>query len=439
MRGRLLAALACLVWLHAAAGSVAGAAVVVDERAIDARTLELTIETPALTERTRVRVLLPNGYAARPHRRYPVVYLLHGALGDYRIWTDVAKIASLTEGFPAIFVMPDGGRSGFYSDWYNDGRFGQPQWERYHVGELVPLIDARYRTVADRASRALLGGSMGGYGAFSYAARHPDLFGAAVSISGALDTNYFASHPIVTSGPIFDLRPPNSVYGPRAMHEVRWRGHNPVDLAGNLQAMDLQIRSHRGTPGPGHLGADMTEMFVHAMSNSMHERLTELGIPHLWADYGPGGHGSVWARRALIDSLAHLRTTLGELPPPPRRFSHTSIEPSFSVSGWHFRADARRALEFLHVADAHRRGVTLTGSGIETVTTFAYFGPKQRVDVTADDGLAQTLRANRRGRLTFAVDLGPPHSEQQFTTASTMAGEGEPGYFARRSVTLTPR
>jgi S-formylglutathione hydrolase FrmB len=52
--------------------------------------------------------------------------------------------------------------------------------------ELVPWIDATYRTIAARRGRAIAGVSMGGYGALSYAARHPDTFAAAASFSGAL-------------------------------------------------------------------------------------------------------------------------------------------------------------------------------------------------------------------------------------------------------------
>ena len=377
-------------------------------------------------------------YDSKPKRRYPVVYLLHAAFGTYKAWTDSMNIGAMTEDFPAIFVMPDGGRSGFYSDWYNDGAGGPPEWERYHVRELVPLIDGRFRTIADRSHRALIGGSMGGFGAFSYAARHPDLFGAAVSISGAVDTNYFGATPIVTAGPTFELRPPNSVFGPKASQEVRWRGHNPVDLADNLRPMDLQIQSHNGMPGGDHHGFDPTEIFVHAMSRSLHRRLDELGIGHIWGDYGPGGHTIPYARIALRDSLAHLRDSINRLPPAPKRFSYTAIEPQFSVWGWDFSADPNRALEFIQVSNASRRGLTLTGSGTEMVTTAPYFRRKQRVDVTVD-GVTQTVRAKRSGRITFTVDLGPAHPDQQYTSASRMAGEGTPGYFQKRTVVFVPR
>ena len=57
---------------------------VVGRERLGARLEEWTLRTPALREPTRVRVLLPAGYGADPRRRYPVLYLLHGADSDYR-------------------------------------------------------------------------------------------------------------------------------------------------------------------------------------------------------------------------------------------------------------------------------------------------------------------------------------------------------------------
>jgi S-formylglutathione hydrolase FrmB len=432
-------ALASLALLSAAlAPAAVDAAQVVDTRHVDARTLELTVRTDALAGDTHLRVLLPEGYDARPRHRYPVVYLLHAALGNYKVWTDGINIASLAGALPVIFVMPDGGRSGFYSDWWNSGAGGTPQWERYHVGELVPLIDSTFRTQADRSARILLGGSMGGFGAMSYAARHPDLFGAAISLSGAVDTNFFYADPIVTAGPLFDLRPPESVYGPRLTQEIRWRGHNPVDLAENLHGVALQVRTWNGMPGNGNDGFDVTEWAVHAMSVSFHSKLDQLQIPHTWVDYGPGGHTFEYARVSLLDSLAELGAELGHLPPAPKRFDFVAIEPRFSVWGWSFAADPGRALEFMRINGASRHGLTLTGSGQTTVTTAPYFRRFRRVFV-AVDGTNERLRPDRQGRISFSVDLGPPHKAQQYTPQAQLAGQGSSGYFRSAGVTFTPR
>ena len=127
-----------------------------------------------------MRILLPAGYGSQTKRRYPVLYLLHGASGDQTSWTDAGQgdAEALTAKLPLIVVMPDGGRGGFYTNWFNNGAGGLPRWENWHIKRLIPYIDGRYRTRAARSERAIAGLSMGGFGTFSYASRHPDLFTA---------------------------------------------------------------------------------------------------------------------------------------------------------------------------------------------------------------------------------------------------------------------
>src|SRR5205085_11591349 len=118
---------------------------------LDPRLQELTFTTPALASPTHVRVLLPTGYEKSGHTRYPVLYLLHGALDDYKSWTGKGDAEAITRGARLIVVMPDAGQEGNYTDWYNDGAFGQPMWERWHIGQLLPWIDAHYPTIAKRS------------------------------------------------------------------------------------------------------------------------------------------------------------------------------------------------------------------------------------------------------------------------------------------------
>lgn len=138
------------------------------------------IDSKALAQKMKVNVLLPDGYAA-DERRYPVVYLLHGYGGDYTEWQRVG-VEKEAAGLPVIVVMPEGDKS-FYVNHHEDpaGR-----WEDYIVQEVVAHVDSRYRTVPERASRAISGLSMGGYGALMVGMRHPDLFAAVASHSGAL-------------------------------------------------------------------------------------------------------------------------------------------------------------------------------------------------------------------------------------------------------------
>ncbi|WP_279580200.1 alpha/beta hydrolase [Fodinicola feengrottensis] len=83
--------------------------------------------------------------------------------------------------------MPEGGPAGFYSNWWNHGERGAPAWETFHLTELRQLLERGYGA---GTRRVIAGLSMGGFGALSYAARHPGMFRAAASYSGVIDTTY---------------------------------------------------------------------------------------------------------------------------------------------------------------------------------------------------------------------------------------------------------
>jgi len=146
----------------------------------------------ALFARKTCYVYLPPSYGDSEDRRYPVVYFLHGLHGSETDWVLRGNAEATFDRMIAqgdirecIAVMPNDGGYGlgtFYLDWYDGtGNFGQ-----YITDDLVPFIDASFRTVADSGGRFIGGFSMGGIGAFLLALRNPHLFGAAASISGAL-------------------------------------------------------------------------------------------------------------------------------------------------------------------------------------------------------------------------------------------------------------
>src|SRR3954447_5579757 len=350
---------------------------------LDPRLQELTFTTPALAAETHVRVLLPDGYDASGKTRYPVLYLLHGAIDDYRSWTDKGDAEAITKGLPLIVVMPDAGQYGNYTNWYNDGAFGQPAWETFDIGQLIPWIDAHYPTVAHRRGRATAGLSMGGGGAMSYAARHPGLFVSASSFSGAVDTNSPGVQPVTQASGLSDgSHTPGAIFGPRATDEIRWRAHNPWDLAGNLDGLKLTLRTGNGQPGgPGGDSGDPVEAEVHTESTNMHNRLVELGLPHVWDDYGAGGHAWYYWQRHLRETAPHIMQTVAHPPAPPSPFGFRRVEPSYAVSGWRVSVK-RRALEFSELRAASRRGFTLLGSGSATVRTAGYFKRYARVVAT---------------------------------------------------------
>ena len=136
----------------------------------------------------RAAVVLPASYAKNKKASYPVLYLLHGAFGHFADWLrqtpDKLLVQKLADQYHLIVVMPEGETFGFFLD---SPLNASSQFETHLTKEVLPKIDQTYRTVRDRKGRVIAGLSMGGHGALYLSARHPDLFSAAGSMSGALD------------------------------------------------------------------------------------------------------------------------------------------------------------------------------------------------------------------------------------------------------------
>ena len=129
-----------------------------------------------------VIVFLPPSYNQDKHRRYPVVYALHGFSIGAEQWTHEIHVPRTIEGAFAqgakemIVVLPDSKTAyggSMYSSSVTTGDF-----EKFISHDLVAYIDAHYRTLPDRLSRGLVGHSMGGYGASRIGMKHPDIFGS---------------------------------------------------------------------------------------------------------------------------------------------------------------------------------------------------------------------------------------------------------------------
>jgi len=139
-----------------------------------------------------VFIYLPASYASKKTRRYPVIYMLHGFtdsddkwFGLTKHWINLPDILDKTFGEPGtremIVVMPNAFtryQGSMYSNSVTTGN-----WEDFIVRDLVPYIDAHYRTFRRAASRGLAGHSMGGYGALRIGMRHPEVFSSFYALS----------------------------------------------------------------------------------------------------------------------------------------------------------------------------------------------------------------------------------------------------------------
>jgi S-formylglutathione hydrolase FrmB len=138
-------------------------------------------------------VYTPPGYADEPGRRYPSVYIIQGFTGFVTTWRNRSpfrqpfpetadQVFASGQAPPAILVYVDAWTS------YGGSQFvDSPGTGRYHsylCDEVVPWVDAQYRTVADRDHRAIAGKSSGGFGAMITPMLRPDLFASLATHAG---------------------------------------------------------------------------------------------------------------------------------------------------------------------------------------------------------------------------------------------------------------
>lgn len=137
-------------------------------------------------------VWLPPGYDDDPARRFPVLYFLQGFSGTGRMFLNVPAFdvplperleRLVAQGVPPfVAVMPDCSTRWGGSQYVDSP--GTGPYMSYLVRELVPEIDRRYRTLAARESRGVVGKSSGGFGALLLAMEHPEVFSVCGSHSG---------------------------------------------------------------------------------------------------------------------------------------------------------------------------------------------------------------------------------------------------------------
>lgn len=149
---------------------------------------DLSMKSKILKDNRKYAIYLPPDYETS-QRRYPVLYLLHGAGDDQTGWVQFGEVQHIADkairegtATPMIIVMPDAntGRRGYFNDAKGDWRY-----EDFFFEEFMPFIEKTYRIKGEKRHRAVAGLSMGGGGSFVYALRHPELFSSAAPLSAA--------------------------------------------------------------------------------------------------------------------------------------------------------------------------------------------------------------------------------------------------------------
>jgi S-formylglutathione hydrolase FrmB len=370
----------------------------------------------------RYEVLLPPSYDST-RRRYPVLYVITGNGGDEDSATKALQLEDYAARDDAIIVTPAESQfNNLITDWADGSRLLDTQF----VTKLIPEIDARYRTIPDRAHRAIAGYSAGGYSSMALAARHPELFVAAAAFSGVVDIRDRGPAGQATiEGPqtVFVDMAPGELFrrfGNPYTHPLSWAERNPTDLAGNLRGMDLYASAGDGIPADPDDAGDavflvpvIAENQIDSMTRHFVSVLGSKRIPITYRPHG-GVHDTKYWREDMEIWWPQLMAAFGRR--RPARFHYRSAAPKFRAWGWHFATAPERAPEFLDVKAASRKGLTLAGSGVVEVRTARIFRPKRVMRLNG--ATKRRVRAGRHGRLSFEVDLGPAHAAEEFTPAA---------------------
>lgn len=143
-----------------------------------------SFHSQALNGTDHYSIYLPHGYR-HSHRRYPVIYFLHGLPQHANAYKEIRTVAQAVEqsGHQAIVVGAQGARAGEADPEWLDHGPGR-NWETATAVELVNTIDQRYRTIPARTGRLLIGISAGGYGAMLIGSHHPATYSVIQSWSG---------------------------------------------------------------------------------------------------------------------------------------------------------------------------------------------------------------------------------------------------------------
>lgn len=147
----------------------------------------IAVYSPSMKKNLKAAVTFPSSYSAG-NQRFPVLYLLHGGSGAFNDWhqkvTEKGLVNKMAEEYNLIIVTPGVGPASYY---YDSPIMDSVNYETYITAELIPHIDQTYRTLAKKESRAISGLSMGGHGAITLSAKHPELFVTAGSMSGVMN------------------------------------------------------------------------------------------------------------------------------------------------------------------------------------------------------------------------------------------------------------
>jgi len=261
-------------------------------------TESLSFTSKILDREVRYSIYLPPDYDISA-RRYPVVYLLHGATDDETTWIRFGEVNSAADRAiasrqipPMIIVMPDAELTWYINDYQNKVRY-----EDMFISEFIPIIDKTYRTQAQKRYRGISGLSMGGYGSMTLAMRHPDLFTACAAFS----VGAWTDEEIMAMSDERYEKYYAKLYGPQLTGRARisdhYKKYSPIH-----QAETLPEKTLKDTHWYIDCGDDD---FLYKGNAALHIILRDRNIPHEYR-VRDGAHNWTYWRTGIVDGLKFI-------------------------------------------------------------------------------------------------------------------------------------
>ncbi len=259
------------------------------------RIINAGVQSSILDREVGYKVILPAGYPDT-NEDYPLVFLLHGFGGDSGSWLHRCNIQSLIDSLeqeklirPYVYVLPDAGNSYYINNYDSTERYMD-----FFTEELLPEILEKYRVKDESRYRALLGLSMGGFGAVILAMEHPDLFGNVMALSAAVRTAAIFKALSERSYNKHFI----SVYGPAGSPQERitdhWKANSPYELVDSTLASRL-------TEINWYIDCGMNDPLLPA-NEAFHDLFLKFEIPHDF-HVRPGTHNWEYWYHSTIYAL----------------------------------------------------------------------------------------------------------------------------------------
>lgn len=250
-----------------------------------------TLQSTVLEMETGVTIITPTEYSKglRPQ----VAYVLHGLGAGSGSWAEYSMLPAYAKDYDVMFIMPEVGRSYFF-----DMRYGQ-RFFSYIADELPELCEQVFNISAKREDTAVIGGSMGGYGALKCAFSRPERFGKCCAFScGGLHLRERVAE-IGAEGGWERLA---AEFGPQRARDYRAMLGDDLELKPEDEIAVLARQVAAGGPRPELYLACGTEDQFYGSNTAFRDVLRGLGYDFTWEEW-PGEHEWPFFDAALRKSL----------------------------------------------------------------------------------------------------------------------------------------